>query len=759
MTKRIWKTNLSTYTQLGFLLAMIFLVSGCNNPGSSSGVGVIPSAVNLPPPETFTTKTPDAEITVTDYLNSWTNEDYQRMYSLLTPASQAAISQEEFIQYYTETAIQSTLVELDTNLIEVSSGHQEAEAKYRVIMRTSLAGDLEREATMKLEQVNGQWKVRWDPALILPELSGGNYLRMDLEIPPRGNIYDRNGSPLAHQIEAAAIGVWPDYVDLTDDQYIKGLIPLLSGLSGVRTDTLITMIEEANPGTYLALGEIPADQDPYRLDMLSKWNAAVTARYSSRFYDDNGVAPHLVGYISALQQDELEDYRRKGYQSDAKVGRKGLELWGEEILAGKSGGTLYVFNPDGKPIAQLAATPSQPAAAIYTTLERDFQRGVQRAIAGFSGAIVVLEKDTGRVLAMASSPGFDPNAFQTENYNWNTLLNQILNNPQNPQFTRATQGQYPLGSVFKLITISAALESGRYTPDTQYQCGYVFEELEGFPRYDWTYDHFLENGVTQPSGLLTLSQGLIRSCNPFFWHIGLDLYNQGLTTAISDMARDFGLGEKTGIGVLDEEAGNIPDPTSQVDAINLAIGQGDMTVTPIQVARFAAALGNGGILYRPQAIEKIIQPNGDVTDTFTPEKQGTLPLSPANLKAIQEAMVGVVRSQKPLGTAYLVFRDLDINIAGKTGSVTTHTEDPHAWFAGYTFEGRQDKPDIAIAVIAENAGEGSEIAAPIFRRVIELYFYGKPLKVYRWEATFGVTKSPTPLVIFTATPVPGLTSP
>lgn len=741
------------------LICLILLASGCSNRENLPEAEPTQSAVPLPPPETYITKVPDAEITAREFLEAWESEDYARMYSLLSPSSQAAVSEEEFSRIYREAAIESTLTGLEAELTEETASHQEAEANYRVDMHTSLVGDIVRDMKMKLEQVNGQWKVRWEPGMVLPELAGGNYLRMDLEIPRRGNIYDRNGNPLAHQIEAAAIGVWPDFVDLTDDQNIKGLIPLLSGLSGVRTDTLLTMIEEAPPGAYLALGEIPADQDPYRLDLLSRWNAAVSAVYTSRFYEENGAAPHLVGYISALQESELDEYRRLGYQGDAKVGRKGLELWGEQILSGKSGGSLYVFNPEGKPVAQLGSTPSQPAGEIFSTVDRDFQSGVQRAIAGFSGAAVVLERDTGRVLAMASSPGFDSNAFQTENYNWNTSLNQILTNPENPQFNRATQGQYPLGSVFKLITISAGLESGRYTPDTQYQCGYVFEELEGFPRYDWTYDHFQDDGFTQPSGLLTLSQGLMRSCNPFFWHIGLDLYDQGLTTAISDMARGFGLGTRTGIEVVDEEAGLIPDPVSQVDAINLAIGQGDMTVTPIQIARFVAALGNGGTLYRPQAVEKVIQPDGEVTNVFAPEAQGTLPLSPENLKAIQEAMVGVVRSQTPLGTAYLPFRDLDINVAGKTGTATSQTGDPHAWFAGYTFEGRQDLPDIAVAVIAENAGEGSEIAAPIFRRVLELYYYGKPLKVYRWESTFDVTRSPTPLVIFTPTPVPGLTSP
>jgi penicillin-binding protein 2 len=209
---------------------------------------------------------------------------------------------------------------------------------------------------------------------------------------------------------------------------------------------------------------------------------------------------------------------------------------------------------------------------------------------------------------------------------------------------------------------------------------------------------------------------------------------------------------------VDEEAGNIPEPTSDVDAINLAIGQGDMQVTPLQVARFVAAVGNGGTLYRPQIIEKIVGPDGTVSFQFKPEAQGTLPVKKANLELIQQAMLGVVRSQKPVGTAYRPMNGLDISVAGKTGTATTGST-PHAWFAGYTLEGRADKPDIAIAVITEYAGEGSEISAPIFRRLVELYFYGRPLKIYRWEAAFDITKTPTVPVTETPTPLPGQQQP
>jgi penicillin-binding protein 2 len=232
----------------------------------------------------------------------------------------------------------------------------------------------------------------------------------------------------------------------------------------------------------------------------------------------------------------------------------------------------------------------------------------------------------------------------------------------------------------------------------------------------------------------------------------LDLYNQGLTKAISDMARSFGMGSKTGIEGVEEEAGRVPDPTSQVDATNLAIGQGDFMATPIQVASFVAAIGNGGTLYTPQVIERIVPPDGEPTYSLTVKTRGKLPIKPETLQIIQQAMVGVVESKEPRGTAYHVFSGLDIPVAGKTGTATSGSGLPHAWFAGYTYAQRDNKPDIAIAVIVENIGEGSDYAAPIFRRIVEVYFRGNPGKLYPWEATYHVTRTPTSPVTGTPTP-------
>lgn len=732
---------------------MLLLLTAC---GRSSALRATASPRALPTPQVFVTQAPKPEQAVQAFLEAWKAEDYSVMYGTLSAGSQQAVSEEEFRKRYREFANETALRELTYQVGTAIASPPQAQVEVNLSFSSAILGTLSRAYQFPLILEGGQWRIVWDEGLIFPELKGGNYLRLDSPTPRRAAILDRFGNPLAAQATAYAIGVWADYVDVKDD---SGLISLLANLSNYRYDTIVTMIRDAEPGAYLPIAEVPAEQDPRRIELLSKWGAAVVAEYSRRLYYGGGIAPHVVGYVSTIQQEEADEYRRRGYRADERVGRKGIELWGEEILLGQRGGTLYLFSPDGRPIQEIASAPSTPGQDIYLSIDAAFQKEVQKALSVFNGAIVVMEVDSGRVIAMASAPSFDPNAFEIENYNWRTLLNQILEDPALPQFNRATQGQYPLGSVFKIITMAAALESGRYSAETTYDCQYTFEELPGFIRYDWTYERFQEDGVTPPSGLLTLPQGLIRSCNPFFWHIGLDLYNAGLTTAISDMARGFGLGSKTGIEGVDEEAGNIPDPVSQVDAINLAIGQGDMLVTPLQVARFIAALANGGTLYRPQIIEKIAPPNGEPTFLFQPEAQGRLPIKEETLRLIQQAMRGVVASQRPVGTAYRPLNDLDIPVAGKTGTATAAAGKPHAWFAGYTFAQRPDKPDIAVVVIVENSGEGSEFAAPIFRRVVELYFYGKPLKLYRWEATFDVTRSPTAVITDTPTPPPGTFNP
>jgi len=234
----------------------------------------------------------------------------------------------------------------------------------------------------------------------------------------------------------------------------------------------------------------------------------------------------------------------------------------------------------------------------------------------------------------------------------------------------------------------------------------------------------------------------MRSCNPYFYHIGLDLYRNKSATYLSDMARAFGLGSPTGIDAVAEDSGAINDPTGDGDAFQMGIGQGNMLVTPLQVVDFIAAIANGGTLYRPQVIQSVVDVNGNTVIDFEPEVRGTLPISQTTLDAVREGMKEVVNNSK--GTAYSKFLGLNIAIYGKTGTATTSVEDPHSWFAGYTAENRTDLPDIAVVVVLENMGDGSAYAAPVFRRIVEDYFYGAPQAVYPWELTYYYTKTPTP---------------
>ena len=691
---------------------------------------------------------PDVEDTGREFLDAWKRADYQIMYGLLTSISQDAISENEFAGHYQGVANEVALGEVDYEILSSLTGPDKAQVSYRVKMLSTLVGEIQADTLMNLSLEDGRWRVQWDDTLVLPQLRGGNYLAMDRSgyVPARANIYDRYGRALVAQTDATAVGLFPDQVDAQQEEI---LLAELSDLMGMSAGTIKAMYENypEGAGWYLPLGEVPAEEIAGRFDYLSELNGLVMQSYKARYYSDGGVAPHLLGYVSAIQADELEEYTKKGYLQDDRVGRTGLEKWGEVQLSGTRGGALYVMDSRGQPVTRLAETPAQAGQSIYTNLDKDFQQAAEQAISGFRGSIVVLERDTGRVLAMVSTPGFNPNAFEPVNYNSDYLL-AALESQDMPLFNRSTLGQYPLGSVFKIITMAAALESGLYTPSSTYYCGHKFEELEGVTLYDWTYEYDFP-----PSGMLDLPGGLIRSCNPWFYHIGLDLYNQGLVSAVSDMAAGFGLGSATGIVGVEEAAGQVPVPVNAIDATNQAIGQGAVLVTPLQVANFVAAIGNGGTLYRPQVIEVIKPPGGEASYVFEPQVLGRLPISSETLRVIQDAMFGVVQGTNPRGTAQHAFTGLDVPVAGKTGTAQTGRA-PHAWFAGYTFAEREDVPDIAIAVVVENIGEGSDYAAPIFRRIVELYFLNSPGKLYDWEATYNVTRTPTPEVVGTATPTP-----
>lgn len=743
------KRNLSRSLAMLFALA---LLAGCIGLGRNASGTQTPPGKNLPTPIVNVTAAPQADGTLRAFLQAWQADDYASMYNLLTPESQQTISLEDFDKKYRSAMNALTLTQLNYEILSVNALSPAAsQASFRIIYQTKLFGEFQREMQASLQRVSGLWRVQWQDGLILPELAGGSRLSMDYQSPTRGVIYDRplraekEAQPFVTQTEAYAIGLVPTNILPEQEPTLLSELGIILGLYPIQVLPIYN--DRRDVYWYIPVGEAPAEEINRRLGRLSSISGLVLTPYTARFYYGNGIAPQTIGYVSAVPAEEVDKYIRSGTSPAARVGRAGIELWGEQYLAGRTGGTLYIVKPDGS-LTQFASAASQPASDVQLTINRDFQVQVQRTLDGFRGAVVVLERDTGRVLAMASSPKFDPNVFEPNNANSPDGIQNLFNDLNRPLVNRATQGQLPLGSVFKVITFSAALESGTFTPDLKLECGYEWTGLTDKIRYDWTWERcqkeLAATGTcnTRPSGELTLSEGLMRSCNPWFWHIGLDLYRQGRVTAIADMARAFGLGQPTGIGVIDEVAGNITNPAGEVEAVNQAIGQGDVLVTPLQVARFMAAIGNGGTLYRPQLIEKIIGPDGTETTMFKPEAMGTLPLQPETLAALQQAMRQVIIN--PRGTAVHRFRNMQTPIYGKTGTAESGSGLPHSWFAGYTDAQNPDLPDIAIAVVVENIGEGSEYAAPIFRRIVEIYFTGQPRSLFWWESNFGITRTPTP---------------
>ena len=713
------------------LIALI--IAGCTSSGNDGPSIFASPTSDLPTPKVGLTPAPDAGAAVTAFFDALKTDDYEVMYSMLAKSSRDVLTLEDFSKRWNDALNTMSASSFDVSVLSSSISPFNAEVHYSITYRTVLAGDIQRDILMRLVNEDNNWKILWDDDLILPELAGGNQLAMEYNTPARGDIYDREGQPIATQSKAFAFGIQTDIIDY---DMIGALTTELGRLCGFDPLDIQDQIDAAGPGWYLPMCEGTREEAQRLLSI--KPGGLVVSEYDSRYYFRGGLAPQAVGYTLAISPEQLNEYRRKGYSGSERIGQTGIEEWAEDYLAGQHGGTLRVVSPTGQIISTLGQSSPQAADSVYLTLDSNMQYWAQAAVEFFRGAIVVMEVDTGRIIAMASGPDFDPNYFESNNPN-NLALTDLLNDPRTPLLNRAAQGQLPLGSVFKVITFSAALESGLYLKDTTYDCQYDFTELTDQVRHDWTWQHcqdrlaagdFCNTSDSTPSGLLTLQEGLMRSCNPYFWHIGNDLYtNWDRGNDIANMARSFGLGSPTGIEQIPEASGQIIDPETQIDAVNQAIGQGTVLVTPLQVVRFMAAIANGGTLYRPQIVEKVQPVDGNPVVSFKPEAQATLPLRSDNLESLRESLLMVTENRR--GTARFNLLGLQFKVAGKTGTAESGSGKPHGWFAGYTMnEENTGLPDIAIVAVGENIGEGSEYAVPMFRAMVETYYYGSPQKVY-----------------------------
>ncbi|MFI5269595.1 MAG: penicillin-binding transpeptidase domain-containing protein, partial [Chloroflexota bacterium] len=356
-------------------------------------------------------------------------------------------------------------------------------------------------------------------------------------------------------------------------------------------------------------------------------------------------------------------------------------------------------------------------STIVLTLDLALQKVAQDALGKYNGSVAVMRVSDGSLLALASNPSYDPNPFILGLSQQQAQA--LFQNSNQPLTNRPTLGAYPAGSTFKTVSMSSALGSSMFGPASVFTCTGVWNGL-GIPMHCWKIGGH---------GTISLTEGLAQSCDSVFYEVGHTLDGRS-HTLFPDLAKSFGVGQTTGIVGLIEAAGILPSPTWKEqtlkepwypgDPVNMAIGQGSLLVTPLQMVNWIAAIANGGTLWTPRVIDKVLAPTGEQSMPAPVKKRGTLPATADELAAVRAAMRRVIdETNNWLGTGSWAFRDYPIAVAGKTGTAQSGQSQPHAWFASFA---PFDKPEIAVVAMAEHAGEGADVAAPICRAVYEAYF-------------------------------------
>ncbi len=678
------------------------LLTACGQTAAS------PTAI----PPTATPNAPAPEFIGRQFLDAWEADDFDTMYSLLSPESQTTNSREDFEGRYRGVLAEATVYEFDAQ--PVAAGRFDstrAAVEFSLAYKTRLVGDINLQPRMDLVLGKGNtWRIQWTPAMIIPSLGDANRLRLFSRTSSRGVIYDRNKQILASQGAIVTVGVIPG--DIEDAAAVQSLI---SELSGMAPGKVAEKYAGQPPEWFVPIADISFDTSQSNYDRLTTTPGISLQERAIRTYPQGQVGANILGFVGAVSAEELTALGERGYEETDYVGKQGIEVWGEEVLAGKKGGRLAVLTPEGKEVETLADVPAVQSRDLYLTVDMNLQRACEEILGERIGSIVVTDVATGQVLAMASYPRFDPNVMSNELDP--TARQQIATAANQPLVNRATLGSYPSGSLFKIITMAAGME------------------LAGLPRTDphvctgsWTYFGFpMACWKKSGHGSIDLFHGLEQSCNVVFYETGLKLYDKS-NIALQQMAQAFGIGQNTGVEI-EETVGLLPTPAWKEqnlndvwvpgDTVNMSIGQGFLQVTPAQMNRSVLAVASGGAVRELTLVSRAEDPTGVTpSSTFTKPEPQRLPVRTENLNTIREAMRAV--AVPPMGTASGSFGDFPIPIAGKTGTAETVPGQPtHAWFGGYA---PYDQPQIAFVGMVEYGGEGSGTAAPMIKEVLKRYF-------------------------------------
>lgn len=550
-------------------------------------------------------------------------------------------------------------------------------------------------------------------------LSENNRIRLRRVAATRGRVVDRNGKVLVDSRASFDAVLVPE--DTRDLPATLELLGQFLGQGAGETQAILDRAAGRPPFQEIVVKRNLDFDEVAAIETHQMELPGVSLRITtSRTYPHGEVLAHALGYVGEVTQDDIDG---DGYYEPGDIaGKAGVEKAWEQILRGTPGGQQVEVDALGRELRVLDEIEAVPGDTLVLGVDLDLQLAAEAALGDEAGAVVALDPRSGDVLAMVSRPAFDPNEFTggIEAERWKELMGAI----RHPLTSRATQGQYPPGSTFKIIVAAAALEEGIVNPFTRIGCrGYL-------PFGNHTFRCWKKGG----HGSMNVHDALVNSCDVFFYQVGQRL---GVDT-IARYARAFGLGAPTGIGVGNETSGTIPDtewkqrrfkqPWFPGETLSVAIGQGYVTATPLQMAEVAAAIATGR-RFKPRLVQRAEAIDGRVVRSVEPEEVGRLPVRETVLRQVQEGLVDVVGR----GTGKKASLP-GIAVGGKTGTSQVvslgkqrlpaarvewkHRD--HAWFVAYA---PAEDPAIAVAALVEHApGGGGAVAAPLTKQVLQTFF-------------------------------------
>ncbi len=542
-----------------------------------------------------------------------------------------------------------------------------------------------------------------------------NRIRIRPIIPKRGVIFDRNKEMIADNRLSFTVSIVP--MEMAKEV----TLPRLAGLTGADTSAIKQKLNANFISKYIPAAVL-RDQDISVISALeenSEHFPGVTYSVESvRRYVEGISAETFIGYIAEVAPDEIDKESQWGYRPGRLIGKKGIEKAYDRELRGIEGTDFIEVSARGQIIGTYGGrerVPAVPGADLVLTIDAALQREIVRFYDSLqsSGGVVALDPTTGEILALASFPGLDPNLFS--GVIPDDVWRSIIDDPRHPLLNRPTSSMYPPGSTAKLLTAGAALEKGVLTPETMLRgCG-------GGMRFG---NRVFKCWQEQGHGRLDLYHAVEQSCNVYFYQVGQIL---GLD-AWNEFAVKSGFGRKSGIDISGELSGIAPSRAyydkafgqnrwSKLLILNIAIGQGEFIVTPLQLTQFYAGLANGGKVFKPHLLKEIRYP-GKAIQKIEPSLSFTLPFANNTISVLSRSLELVVQGDR--GTAKGL-RNKYYTIAGKTGTAQNPHGKDHSWFVGYA---PSNDPKILVCALVENAGHGSEVAAPLAGKIIKRYLLG-----------------------------------